>query len=534
MSEENTTPVEGNEPEDDFSEFGITIEDAGTLKKKITLTVGRDRIDAQHDEMYGDLMVSAQIPGFRPGRAPRRLLEKRFGEEVAVDVRNSLISQAIGAVDEAGDVQTIGQPDLNLDEIELPETGDLTFSFEVEVAPEFDLPTTDAIAVDKPALEVTDQQVEDYLERFRGSAAKFEESEGPAAEGDLTVVDAVFTADDCDDVARTDVPARVGPGQLEGLAIVDMGEKLAGVKVGDVVTVSADAGESHPHEPWHGKTVSAALTVKQITARQLPDIDDDFATQMGFDNVDEMKSFVRSQLEGQLVGETTRAMRTQVCDYLLKNTTFDLPEGLVARHAQVAFQRRYISLLQQGAPREAIEENLTHLQAEAATQAQQELRMTFILGKVADNMDIEVGEDEVNARVTQMAIQNGTRPEKMRQEFANDGTLDHMFTALREEKAVDKLLETATVTDVTSEEFQAKHMPQDEAAEEKKTEKKAAKKTAKKTVKKTAKKADAADGEKTEKKTEKKAAKKTVKKTTKKTAKKADASADNKDEDAGK
>ena len=499
MSEENNTPVEENENEveSNFSDIGVVIEDAGTLKKKLTLTVGRDRIDAKFDEMYGDLTESAQIPGFRVGRAPRRLLEKRFGEEVNNDVRNSLLGDAIGEAAEGAELQTIGEPDIKLDEISIPDAGDMTFSFEVEVAPEFDLPATEAIAVDKPALEVTDEQVDEYLDRFRGSAATFEETEGPAAEGDLTVVDAVFTADECDDVARTDVPARVGPGQMEGLAIVDMGEKLSGVKVGDAVTVSADAGEAHPHEPWRGKTVSAALTVKQITARQLPEINDDFATQMGFDSVDEMKTFVRSQLESQLTMEVTRAMRQQVCTYLAESTRFDLPEGLVARHTQIALQRRYISLLQQGAPREAIEENLTMLQAEAATQAQQELTMTFILGKVADTMELEVTEDEVNARVTQMAIQNGERPEKMRQQFANDGTLEHLYTAILEEKAVDKLLETAVVTDVTAEEFQAKHAPADEEGE-KKPAKKAAKKTAKKTAKKAAKKADASADNKEE------------------------------------
>jgi trigger factor len=511
MSDENTTPAAENEQ--NFADFTVKVEDAGTLKKKITVTVPRDRIDAKFDEMYGELGSSAAIPGFRVGRAPRRLIEKRFGEDVANDVRNSLIGEGLGAADEQTDIQTLGEPDLDLEAVVLPDTGDMDFSFEVEVAPEFDLPELKGIAVDKPQLEVTDEQVDDYLERFRTSRAKFEASEGPTAEGDMVTADVVLKADGCDDVERTDVPVRVGPGQIEGLPLVTLGEDLAGKKVGDVVSLSAAAGEGHPHEPWHGKDVAIELTIKEITARILPDVDDTFASDMGFDNLEEMKTFVRSQLEGQLDMEAMRMTREQVCNYLMDSTEFDLPEGVVARHTQMALQRRAVSLLQRGVPREQIDENLTQLQAEAETQAKQELKLSFIIGKIADDMEMEATEDEVNARLSQMAMQYGRRPERLRQDMAADGTLEHIHTAIREEKTVDKLLEDATVTELSAEEFKAKHAPDD--ADGDKPEKKAAKKATKKSAKKTAKKAE---GD-----TKKKAAKKTTKKAAKK--------ADNKDKD---
>ncbi len=485
MSDENNTPAV--DAEQNFADFTVKVEDAGTLKKKVTVTVPRDRIDAKFDEMYGELGSSASVPGFRVGRAPRRLLEKRFGEDISTDVRNSLIGEGLGAADEQTKLQTLGEPDLDLEAIMLPDDGDMEFSFEVEVAPEFDLPELKGIAVDKPQLEVTDEQVDEYLERFRSSRAKFEASEGPTAEGDMVTGDVVLKADGCDDVERTDVPVRVGPGQIEGLPLVSLGEALTGKKAGDVVTLTASASESHPHEPWHGKEVTIELTVKEITARILPDVDDAFASDMGFDNLDEMKSFVRSQLEGQLDMEATRMTREQVCKYLMDSTEFDLPEGVVARHTQIALQRRAVSLLQRGVPREQIDENLTQLQAEAETQAKQELKLTFILGKIANDMEMEATEDEVNTRLAQMAMQYGRRPERLRQDLAADGTLDQIHIAIREEKTVDKLLEDATVTEVSAEEFRAKHAGDD--GEDAKAEKKAAKKTAKKAAKKTAKKA---------------------------------------------
>ena len=140
-----------DQPEDNLPKNTVEVEDAGTLKKKITVTVYRDKIDAKRDEMFGELGTSAQVPGFRIGRAPKRLLEKRFGKEVSQDVRNSLIGESVGEAIKETELKTLGEPDIKLDEIELPDTGDLSFSFEVEVAPEFDLPKLKGIPVNKPA-----------------------------------------------------------------------------------------------------------------------------------------------------------------------------------------------------------------------------------------------------------------------------------------------------------------------------------------------------------------------------------------------
>lgn len=522
--------TDADENEDNLPQCNVAVEDAGTLKKKITVTVPRVRIDAKFDEMYGELGGTAQIPGFRVGHAPRRLIEKRFGKEVGGDVRNSIIGDSLGDAIEQADLTTMGEPDLDLDAIELPDTGDMEYSFEVEVAPEFDLPDTKGIAVDKPALEVTDEQIDEQIKRFLTSRAKFEPTDNPAGEGDLVEVDAVLTADDCDDVKRDDLTLRVAPGQIEGLAMVDLGDELTGKKAGDTVTVKATAPTVHPHEPWRDKEVSAELTIKQVTGRILPELDDAFAEQAGFDNVADMREFISGQLSSNLEAETQRAMRNQICQHLLSTVEFDLPEGVVARHTQQAMQRRYVELLQRGIPREQIDENLTELQADAATQAMTELKLTFILGKIADAQKVEVSDDEINSHVAHMAAQYNRRPERMRQELTQDGTIDQVATAIREQKAIDTLLADAAITEISAEELakkaeaarkkaeKAAKADADELADESKqvTAKKAAKKTEKKATKKTEAKESA----------DKPAAKKAAKKTAKKTAKKASGKSD--------
>jgi trigger factor len=140
-------------------------------------------------------------------------------------------------------------------------------------------------------------------------------------------------------------------------------------------------------------------------------------------------------------------MRRQVEQYLLEHTSFDLPEGVAARHAQRVLQRRYVDLLYQGVPRERIDEQMATLQAAAAEKAQRDLKLQFILDRITRDRSIEVGPDEVNARVASMAAAYDRRPERMRQDLERDGSLDVLRVSLAEEKALDALLTDARITE---------------------------------------------------------------------------------------
>lgn len=507
---QQTDESQTDEPQADEPKLELTVEDAGTLKKKVTVTIPRSDIDAKFDETYGELSHSAQVPGFRIGRAPRRLIEKRFGAEVGSDVRNSIIGDSLGQALKQADLKTLGEPDLALEDIELPETGDLSYSFEVEVAPEFDLPELGGIKVDKPILQVTDERIESYIDRLRQSRASYAPTNQPAAAGDMVLVDAHITGQDCDPVDRRELSLRVGPGQVEGLALMDLGDALAGKKAGDEAELTTKAPPAHPNEQWQDKDLTIALTITEVRGRSLPEMDDPFAESAGFESLKEMREFFAGEMTARLSGDVQQAMHDQVSQYLLDSTDFDLPEGVVARHTQRALQRRYIQLLQSGMPREQISENLTELQADAANQARRELRLTFILGKIVQAENIEISEDEINARIAQMARAYDRRPERLKQELTQDGSIQQVAISMAEEKALDKLIEQADVTEVSPEAPAKKEQAEKKPKAAKKAAKKTAKKAAPKAAKKAAKKKTASKP--VEKKTTKKAAKKTSKK----------------------
>ncbi|MBT3200692.1 MAG: trigger factor [Phycisphaerales bacterium] len=485
------------ETEDNLMEENtIDVEDAGKLRKKVTVTIPQATIDAKRNEMYGELGGTAQVPGFRIGHAPRRLIEKRFGKEVDGDVRNAVIGQSLGHAIDKTELKVLGEPDLELDDIELPDTGDMTYSFEVEIAPEFDLPSLKGVAVDKRLVEVSEERIDEYVDELRGTRATFEPSEGPAADGDNLVAGAKIAVEGCDEVKRDGIALRVAPGQVEGLPLVDLGGALSGKSVGDSATLEVTVPEAHPNEDWRGKSATVEVTIKSLTSKVLPEANAEFAKGLGFEAIDELRDFVKERMSERIEGEVARDMRAQASKYLLDNTTFDLPEGVAKRHTDSVLQRQYVELLRSGMPREQLEENMTVIKAEAEQQAERELRLQFVLGKIADEMEIEITDGDLNAMVAQMAAQYQRRPEKMRQELEADGSLEQVRTSMREDAALDKILADAEVTEITEEAADAK------AAAEEKPEKKAAKKTAKKAAKKTAKKAAKKTAEKSDDKTD--------------------------------
>ncbi len=450
------TETEATEEETDAEQIEINVEDAGTLRKKVTVTVPADRIAAKQSEMFGELSRTAQVPGFRIGRAPRRLIEKRFGKDVVQDVRNAIIGESLGQAIEKSELNTLGEPDLDLEKIELPEAGDMTYDFHVEVKPEFDLPELEGIEVEKQTVEVDDARINETLEQWRQANVRYEDTDSSAKGGDMVLASATISGEGIEQVAKPGLSLRAAPGQIEGLPLVDLGDALTGKKRDQSATLKVTVPEAHPNEQWRGKELTVTIAISQVRRRIVPDLDDQFAASQGFETIDQLRGQVRRSLESRSDLDTRRAMRDQICQYLLGNTQFELPESLVARHTGEVLKRRAIDLLQRGVPREQIEENLTELQAAASEEAQSGLKLSFILSKIAEENKIEIGPEEVNSRIAEMARQYNRRPERLRAELSQDGTLSQVESSIREEKAIDKLLEQAKVTEKETEKPPAK------------------------------------------------------------------------------
>jgi trigger factor len=426
-----------------------TVEDAGTARKRVKLEIPAERIQGKLEEAFGELQRDAVLPGFRRGRAPKRLIEKRFGGDMRGTVKQQLVSEAYQKAIEDNKLDAIGEPELDLNKVELPESGPLTVTFEIEVTPEFALPSIEKIAVKKPKLEANEERLDLAVENLRKYFGQWHDSHDPARETDTITADVKVTGEDGAVIAeQPSVTLQPKPGSIAGVKFEDMGEKLTGATVGQAITLEADAPQDHPEEKLRGKKMKVELTVKGIRHQHLPEVNEDFAKMLGFDTVDALKADLKERLVTQLEQETKGAMAQQVYRYLLTNTTLDLPAKLSQRQMQNVLRRRATELMEKGVPEQDIVQQIDQLRISSAQQAAVDLRLFFILGKLAEQFGIDVNEGEVNARVASIAAQYGRRPEKLKSQMGASGQLEQLFLQIRDGKVVDKLLETAEITEV--------------------------------------------------------------------------------------
>jgi len=481
----------------------VTIEDAGPCKKKVIIEIPQEAIKEATNEQYTTLGKDAEVPGFRKGRAPRRLLEKRFGKNIAEQVKLKLLADSSDEAVKDNKLDILGEPDIDYENIELPEEDNLKYEFEVEVRPEFQLPELEAIPVNKVKIEVTDEQVDREVEQLaKWSGIWTPRDQGAQVElDDQIIADAVIKFEDLEEEEKldnTEVYIRA-QGFIGSVPVEDLDSQLAGAKVGDEKQMVVNIPQTYFKAEYQGKKADIKLEIKDIKWLKPADIDDEFVKRFEVDTVDELRERIRDNLTGKIEQQIRGDMADQIYKYMLDNTDFDLPMDIVADQAQGILARQQISLMQRGMNKEQITEQMQQLRAGSEEQAKQQLKQFFIMDKVAEKLEIDVTDEEVNGHIAQLAIQQGTRPEKMREEMVRNGSLAQFTLQVRSDKCVAKLLESAKVTEV-------------EPEKEPKTEKKTPKKTAKKSRKKTTKKAA-----ESEKKTTKKATKKTAKKTSKKT-----------------
>ena len=488
------------EPEDNLPRVEVTAEDLGALRKKLVITVPAERIEAKRDESIQQLRTTVQVPGFRIGRAPRRLIEKRYGTELAEDLKSAMVAQGYSQAIEQLELKVLGEPEMTpakLKSIELPDNGPMTFDVEVEVQPQFELPELENIPVTRPKTEVTDADVAAAVDRWRGNFATLQTIEEPAKPDDVLTTDMTFHVEGEDAHDHPGMQVAVRGQVIEGVPLADLGEKLTGAKPGATVVIDAMLPEDFSDEALRGKRATLSFAVKEVKRNRLPELDDQFVTRLGFDKADEFRGWVRERLAAEADTHQQRQMRQQVYDYLLDKVTLELPEGVLGRMKERTLQRRANELMMRGIPRTEIEKHVDELSVHASEEAARELKSLFIMQRVAERLEVQVSEEQVNAAIAQMAVQYDRRPDTLRAEMERRGSLPQLYQQIQEQMAVDQLLGKARITDAAEAPpepepaVQAEGEGEDDKAVKPAARKRAAKKKAAK--KKPARKADDAD-----------------------------------------
>jgi trigger factor len=413
---------------------------------RVDAEVPADEVERQLQEKARSLGRELRLPGFRKGKVPAPLVIQRIGREAVLDqtIRDTLGRWYSDAIDAAG-IDPVGDPKLDLGEP--PAQGQsLTFSIEIGVRPTATLGTYKGLEVGRREPSVQDDAVQREVDALRERLARLDSVDRAATEGDFVVIDYVGSIDG--------EPFAGGEGrdQLVELAagrlIPGFEEGLVGAKAGDDLSLDVSFPADYGNPDLAGRPATFAITVKEVKCKALPEVDDDFAADVGFDSVDELREDVRDRLRELDAQRVEAEFREAALDAAAAQARIDVPPALVAARAQELWERTLHSLSHQGVMRE------TYLQVtgrseeeilrEAAPEAEQALRREAVIAAVIEAEGISPSDAEVLEALEPIAEREGTDAAKLLEDVRRSGRLDALRRDLAARQAVDLLAAEAT------------------------------------------------------------------------------------------
>jgi len=455
MATKTTTP----ETETAF-EPKVKIENIGPCRKKVTIEVPADAVRAELSGSFDALSTQVSVPGFRPGKAPRKLVERMFGKAARDEAKKKLVADAYKKAIESNKLSVLGEPEGG-DELEglvIDPAKPISFTIEVEVSPEFKLPSIDGVPVKKPKYEPTEAMIDEEIERLQVHEGDLESRE-KAEPGDYCTGLGVIADKKGETVLEIDgaviqVPAKDddGRGAIMGVMVDDFAKQVGAPKPGDTLTIKATGPENHETLAIRGEPITITFEVQRVD-RIIPIEVDALCERLGMPDAQRLREAVTLRLNHRVMVRQQSVMRRQIADYLLENVELELPEKLTERQAERNLARRRMDLMHRGVNTVKIEEQVAEMRAASSEVAQRELKLFFILDRIAREKGVQVTEGEVGSRITQIAQERGERPEKVRDALVSSGQANFLVQQIREHKAMDAILAKAAIEEVDGETF---------------------------------------------------------------------------------
>lgn len=451
----------------------VTVADAGPSRKKLTIEIPAETVSQSLDLSLETAISQAELPGFRKGRAPRRLIEKRFGGAVSKQAKETLVGSAFQSAVAEHKLRVLGNPFVkDMEKIELTSGKPFIFDVEVEVLPEFQMPKFEGLAIRKPQMTVTDEMVENDLKTLAIQEGSLEERPNPEPGDYLTGHASMKGSDgnsyfDSDGIVVQIPPADKAPkGMIVGLVVEDLSKQLGTPKVGEKITVKSKGPENHENEKLRGMDLTIEYTPARCD-RIIPATTADLVARFGMSDDGALKGALRERQEQRVKIDQQVAMRTQLAKHLLEEIKMDLPQRLTADQIGRNMERRRLELLYRGVDAAKIEENIAELRAASTFDAVRDLKLFFVLDKAAEELGVKVSDAEINGRIAQMAQERNERPEKLRQQLMQQNMIGGIFNQLREHKTMDAIIAKAAVTELPLDEYNKQIESENKAAAEK-------------------------------------------------------------------
>ena len=422
-----------------------TVEQLSPTRVRINVEVPFTELKPDFDRAYKELAKQIRLPGFRPGKAPAKLLEARVGREALLDqVINEALPSRYGQALTESDVKPLGQPEIEVTKKEYGE--ELVFTAEVDVRPDFTLPDLGTLKITVDPIDVSDEDVDGELQSLRARFGTLTGVERPAASGDFVSIDlsATIGGEDVPEAATKGLSHEVGSGQL----IDGLDDAIVGLSAGEskVFTTELAAG------PHAGKEAEVTVTLGAVKQRELPEPDDEFAQLASeFDTIEDLRENLADQVRQAKRVQQAEQIRINALEALIEQVDVPLPEAIVQAQVDSTLHNALHGLDHDEAKlAEALDKQGTtreKFETDARSEAEKAIKTQLVLDALGDDLDIQVSQEDLTERLVVTSRQYGIEPQQLLGYLQQQNQLPAMFADVRRGLTIAAAIEAATVTD---------------------------------------------------------------------------------------
>jgi len=409
-----------------------------STKREIAVEIPVQEVTRETETLIQKYQKLARLPGFRRGHVPASIIRQRFIEEIKTEVLDALVPRFFRKEAEKQSLIPVSQPQVT--DLHFHEGEPLRFKATFEVMPEIKVQGYKELRADKPTIKVTDEEVADSLNHIREERATYTSIEGRGlADGDYAQVslDGQPKGGEGNPIHMDEVLV-----EINGKATMpEFTENLRGVAAGEERTFDVTYPADSNDQRLAGKTFTYTVKVQALKQKSLPELNDDFAKELGeFASLEEVQKRIREGMEQERQHAAEREAKDKLVAELVKRNEFEVPEALVERQIDLRLERGLRALAAQGMrPEDLKKMDLNRLRAGQKDQATQEVKASLLLEKIADEEHIEVSDEEIDQEVQALATQSKQAVEAIRARLTRDGALDRIRVRIRSEKTLDFL-----------------------------------------------------------------------------------------------
>jgi trigger factor len=437
----------------------VTVENLGPCKKLLRIDIDAPAVTSAFADVTEEYQKHASLPGFRPGKAPKDMVLRRYEKEIEDEAKRKLMGDSYRTAIKDHKLEVVGYPDI--EEIQFGKDQAMQFAATIETAPEFELPDYRSLPAQREKRSVTEEDIDKALKLLADRVSNFNNVEREAKEGDVVVVN--YTGNSEGKPLTEIAPTAKGLTEQKAFwvevkpdsFIPGFATQLIGAKAGDKRTVNVDFPQDFVTPQLAGKKGTYDVEIVEVKEKVVPSIDDAFAKTYGAENLGALREGIRRDLQNELNTKQSRSVRGQVVKSLLDQVKVELPESLVAQETRNVVYQIVQENQQRGVTKEAIDSQKDEIYKASNNTAKERVKASFVFQKIADKEGIRVQPEEVNARIYTLSQQYQMAPDKFAKELEKRNGIQEIWSQLLNEKVIDFLQQNAKIEDVEPAEAKA-------------------------------------------------------------------------------